>query len=109
MIEFNWNITDIDVVDISSQSNVIKSFNWSITAQDEGQSATYSSLYYSSEGVESVEVINFLEFNDLTKDMCVSWVVSAIGIELDDIKEKLRLELKAKITAAQRNIVDAPW
>lgn len=109
MINFNWDISDIDVVDINSQSNVIRSFNWTVTAEMENHTASYSSSYSSSEGLESAEVNNFTEFTDLTKDVCTSWVETSLGLELDDIKEKLRLAVKAKIAESNKNIVDSPW
>jgi hypothetical protein len=108
-MEYSWDITDIDVVNVDSQSNVIRSFTWTIIAAKDGYSSSYTSEYHSSEGLESVPVNAFTEFGDLTKDMCASWVQRGLGLELDTIKEELARQVKDKIKLASKTIVDAPW
>jgi hypothetical protein len=109
MINFDWNITDIDVVDIGDQTNVVRSFKWTLIASLDGQTSEDSSEYFASSGLESSSVDNFKEFNTLTKELCVAWVKKSLGIELDKIKEELSRQVKTKVSEAAKNIVAAPW
>ena len=109
MINFDWNITNLDVIDIGDQTSVVRSFKWTLIASLNGQTSEYSSVYSTSSGLESSSVDNFKEFDMLTKELCVAWVETSLGIELDQIKEELSRQVKAKANEAAKNVVEAPW
>ena len=108
-MNYTWDINNIDVIQNETQTNVIRSFEWSITAELETETATISRVFYTSAGLEQETVDNFTEFNSLTKDQCVSWVEDAMGIELESIKQELAVKVKQQILNSSKNIVAAPW
>ena len=109
MIQFSWNITDIDVVNVDEQSNVIRSFKWALIAELENQTAEHNSTYFTSEGLEKTEASDFTDFSDLTLEKCASWVENSLGLEINIIKEELSRKVKLKVNEASKNLVEAPW
>ena len=88
---YKWSISAIDTaVSEEGLSNVAKTIHWRLLADN----GTHVAESYSSVSLSSPEAETFVEFDDLTEEIVVSWLeakldVNALKASLDAQLEKL--------------------
>lgn len=106
-MNYTWNIDNITVLSNDTQQNIVRTFDWTITAENNGFTKSYSSIYHVT--LENDVIDNFVEFNLFTQADFVEWIVNALGNELDLIKEDLARDVKKQESSATIQTVVAPW
>ena len=74
----NWNINQLDCYpEVDGETDVIFTAHWDLTATD----GEYSGRVYGSVGITHDAEAPFIPYNELTKELVVSWVKEALGEE----------------------------
>lgn len=104
---YTWEISNISVLSNDTQSNIIESFDWTLSCSHEGQSVDITKNTYMASGNDVIE--GFSDFNDFTKEDFVTFVENSLGLELTTLKEQLAIDVKAKVRNNTKILVDTPW
>jgi hypothetical protein len=106
-MNYTWEISNISVLSNETQSNIVESFDWTLSCNHEGQSVDVTKNTYMASGNDVIE--GFTDFNNFTKEDFVTFIENSLGVELTTLKEQLATDVKAKVRNNAKIIVDAPW
>lgn len=87
-ITYDWQIETIETAKSEDgMSDVAKQVHWRVNANDDtdGLSATA----YGSVGLDAPDADSFVEFDALTKDHVVAWVIDKLDMTEADIQDAL--------------------
>jgi len=101
--EFVWEIRRMDVVPVlNSLKNVVKNIHWTYSTTVIIDNVNYSA-FYSDITVLKPPEIQFITYDELTKDIIISWLNSSIN--LNNLNSKIISRLQDKFAP---NIVSMP-
>lgn len=100
---YSWRIINIVTFDSDDFNDIVESFEWQITAEQNGYNASYSGYYTTRHEVNDRS--GFFELSDLTKDIFISWVEQALGEELNQIKIHLSKQVNKEIENSSKKII----
>jgi len=102
MITYTWKITPPSVRDEGDLVDVIKSFGWSLTVEENDYRASKSGTLY----LDSADPLSFTEFDSVTRDQAKSWVLA----NLEQTEEQIKAELEKEIISQSCQVkVPSNW
>ena len=109
---YEWNCKTVDCHPTEGgKTNVVYNVNWKLRAISDtidptGPSEFYESTYTGSQGIETSDLANFKDFEDLTNEDVVVWVKECIGTEgVTQIKALLDNQIDSQITPTTVTLV----
>jgi hypothetical protein len=90
---YAWVITSLDCIpSLNGQTNVVSNISWQVTAvSNQGKTTVtpngetlfspFIAVKNGSTKIETLNLSNFVNYADLTKDVVVDWVKSTLGEE----------------------------
>jgi len=103
-----WEISRINKAPTEgSLSNVCKEMEW-VVSEDDSEKNKYAAYRLGVVTLSSADSDSFIEFDDLTRDNCISWVKSILGTtEVTAIETSVNNKIAAE--EAGTSTVGFPW
>jgi hypothetical protein len=103
-ISYTWNISSVDTYPTEGDhSDVIYNVHWRLTAEDdanqdsEGDNLTSST--YSNQSLDTSDISDFTNFDDVTSSQVQGWVEAALGADMvQEIKDGLDAQIAELVT-----------
>ena len=92
---------------VGGKSDVIKEIHWRLTAVSDDDPPISPSAYGSVPLGDPDD--SFVEFNDVTKDMCKAWVLASLDRSEDEVKAALDQQIAAIKAPAIASKVPSSW
>jgi hypothetical protein len=89
---------------IDNKKNVVFIINFNIVGSDDGFSS-YENLNYE---IGYDKYSDFVSYENLTKEIVCSWITKSLGYELDNIKNKIKLNIEEMKNPTVKSI-PLPW
>jgi len=103
-ISYTWNVSTVDTYPIEGDhSDVIYNVHWRLTAEDdanqdsEGNNLTSSN--YGSQTLDTSDISDFTNFDDVTNSQVQGWVEAALGADgVQGLKDGLDAQIAELVT-----------
>jgi hypothetical protein len=108
-MQYEWNFPTLDVrysveTEEGTLTNVVETVHWTLTATEDNCSVSM----YGSVAVGSPDPATFADYSSLTKETVQAWVESALGDQVETMKETLASQIEAQ-KAPQTGGLTPPW
>ena len=79
-ITYTWEFSQLDChLSKDAKTNVVYTVHWRL----QGVDGVYSSDIYGSESIDTSDLSNFIEFNNLTESDVEGWMSNAVSLKND--------------------------
>ena len=104
-ISYEWNVNTVDVYPSEEgHSNVIYLVHWRLNATDtevDAEGNPYVASVYGTQSLDTSDLSNFTNFDNVTSSQVQGWVGDAMGEEaVQGLKDGLDAQIAALITPA---------
>ena len=104
-ISYEWNVNTVDVYPSEGgESNVIYLVHWRLNATDtevDAEGNPYVASVYGTQSLDTSDLSNFTDFDNVTSSQVQGWVEAAMGEEaVQNLKDGLDAQIAALITPA---------
>ena len=91
-INFSWNVSNVETQTIDSNNDVIINVHWVLKAEDKKKKITKTVI--GLQKLDTSDLSNFVQLDDVTESQLQGWVESAIGAdEVQSYKDALSQEI----------------
>lgn len=91
-INYSWNVSNVETQTIESNDDVIINVHWVLKAEDDNTNITKKVI--GSQKLDTSDLSNFVELDNVTESQLQGWVESAIGAdEVQNYKDVLSEEI----------------
>jgi len=102
-ISYEWNVNTVDVYPAEEgHSNVIYNVHWRLNATDtqvDAEGNPYTASVYGTQALDTSDLSNFTDFDNVTSSQVQGWVESAMGAEeVQSLKDNLDANIAGQIT-----------
>ena len=102
-ITYTWNVNTVDVYPSDEgHSNVIYNVHWRLNATDtevDAEGNPYVASAYGTQSLDTSDLSNFTDFDNVTSSQVQGWVEAAMGAEaVQGLKDGLDAQIAALIT-----------
>jgi len=102
-ISYEWNVNTVDVYPTDEgHSNVIYNVHWRLNATDtevDAEGNPYTASVYGTQALDTSDLSNFTDFDNVTSSQVQGWVESAMGEEeVQSLKDGLDANIAGQIT-----------
>lgn len=99
MTQFTWNCRQVDAYPTyESETDVVYNVHWVLLGVREDGEENYSSSVYGTQSISLEDMADFIPFEDLTNEIVVGWVESAMGEEsVQSLKDSVDLAIDSQI------------
>ena len=102
-ISYEWNVNTVDVYPSEEgHSNVIYLVHWRLNATDtevDAKGNPYVASVYGTQSLDTSDLSNFTDFDNVTSSQVQGWVEAAMGEEaVQGLKDGLDAQIAALIT-----------
>jgi len=102
-ISYEWNVNTVDVYPTDEgHSNVIYNVHWRLNATDtqvDAEGNPYTASVYGTQVLDTSDLSNFTDFDNVTSSQVQGWVESAMGAEeVQSLKDSLDANIAGQIT-----------
>jgi len=103
-ISYEWNVNTVDVYpsEESGHNNVIYLVHWRLNATDtevDAEGNPYVASVYGTQSLDTSDLSNFTNFDNVTSSQVQGWVEAAMGAEaVQNLKDGLDAQIAALIT-----------
>jgi len=101
-ISYEWNVNTVDVYPTDEgHSNVIYNVHWRLNATDtqvDAEGNPYTASVYGTQVLDTSDLSNFTDFDNVTSSQVQGWVESAMGAEeVQSLKDSLDANIAGQI------------
>jgi len=101
-ISYEWNVNTVDVYPTDEgHSNVIYNVHWRLNATDtqvDAEGNPYTASSYGTQVLDTSDLSNFTDFDNVTSSQVQGWVESAMGAEeVQSLKDSLDADIAGQI------------
>jgi len=102
-ISYEWNVNTVDVYPSEeNHSNVIYNVHWRLNATDtevDAEGNPYVASVYGTQSLDTSDLSNFTDFDNVTSSQVQGWVEAAMGEEaVQALKDGLDSQIEELIT-----------
>ena len=102
-ISYEWNVNTVDVYPTDEgHSDVIYNVHWRLNATDtqvDAEGNPYTASVYGTQSLDTSDLSNFTDFDNVTSSQVQGWVESAMGAEeVQSLKDGLDANIAGQIT-----------
>ena len=102
-ISYEWNVNTVDVYPSEGgESNVIYNVHWRLNATDtevDAEGNPYVASVYGTQSLDTSDLSNFTDFDNVTSSQVQGWVEAAMGAEaVQALKDGLDAQIAELIT-----------
>ena len=101
-ISYEWNVNTVDVYPTDEgHSNVIYNVHWRLNATDtqvDAEGNPYTASVYGTQVLDTSDLSNFTDFDNVTSSQVQGWTESAMGAEeVQSLKDNLDAKIADEI------------
>ena len=101
-ISYTWNVNTVDVYPTDEgHSNVIYNVHWRLNATDtqvDAEGNPYTASVYGTQALDTSDLSNFTDFDNVTSSQVQGWVEGAMGAEeVQSLKDGLDANIAGQI------------
>jgi len=101
-ISYEWDVNTVDVYPTDEgHSNVIYNVHWRLNATDtqvDAEGNPYTASVYGTQSLDTSDLSNFTDFDNVTSSQVQGWVESAMGAEeVQSLKDNLDANIAGQI------------
>jgi len=101
-ISYTWDVNTVDVYPTDEgHSNVIYNVHWRLNATDtqvDAEGNPYTASVYGTQALDTSDLSNFTDFDNVTSSQVQGWVESAMGAEeVQSLKDGLDANIAGQI------------
>ena len=101
-ISYEWNVNTVDVYPTDEgHSDVIYNVHWRLNATDtqvDAEGNPYTASVYGTQVLDTSDLSNFTDFDNVTSSQVQGWVESAMGAEeVQSLKDNLDANIAGQI------------
>ena len=99
MTQFVWNCRQVDAYPTyESEADVVYNVHWILTGESIEGEESYTSSVYGTQSISFEDITDFIPFEDLTNEIVVGWVESAMGEDgVQNLKDSVDLAIESQI------------
>lgn len=103
----NWKVTNLEYISqVGDSSNVIKNAHWWCELVNPNGNMGYC---WGNQQLEISNPTNFTDFSDVTEEMVIGWVKSAMGTDGVEAIEKYVALMSAQNDPMNKRGLGLPW
>lgn len=106
MVNYKWKFSDFRTMTVNGNDNTVVKLNWAL----EGSDGMFGASHVGTINLDTTNVQNFIEFNDLTQEIVEGWAIASIG---DDMIASFKTLVENRIQElnlqSQATTKSAPW
>ena len=92
----------------SLYNNVITHVHWKATASDTIDDKVHSARYYGCTALDTDDLTNFIEWEDVTEEIALGWIKYSLGYEGVE-KVESELDMQLSVSKAELTGRGTPW
>ena len=109
MITYDWNCRTVDIYPQEGEYNdVVYNVHWRVTGTSDEVNSNGDAYVSSQIGTQNIsvsDILDFMPFEDLTNEICVSWTQTAMGYDqVSSIEYSIDQSLQSLITPTSRTV-----
>lgn len=106
MIDYVWKFSKFNTKTINGQANCVFRLDWSLEGTDGNFGASHNGIL----NLETENIENFIEFDNLTQEIVEGWVTAALGESTIVLyKEIIETRIKELNDQSAATVRTAPW